>query len=303
MDQNGRKRKRRRNRFRLSAVDRRRLLLMIVAAILIISVIASILSRCGNEESEGPEISAEDSVIGWETIPEEYIVPANKYDSAKFIQNGNFMTYEDENYTSEQGIDVSDHNETVDWKAVKDQGITFAYIRAGYRGYTEGGLIPDQLFDQNMRGALDNGIKVGVYFFSQAINEEEAREEARFVLDKIKGYHLTLPIFYDPEFITSDNARTKDLDYAQFTANTIAFCDTIRDAGYAPGIYCNKEWQDKVLDMSQFEDITTWFAGYSEKPQSQYHFEYWQYTHTAKIDGFPDGVTVDMNIQLIPKER
>lgn len=227
-------------------------------------------------------------------------VPKHNYVNNSFIRDGNRLFYEDDNYYSRFGIDVSRHQGKINWKKVKEQGITFAFLRIGYRAYgTEGKIHLDQKFYENIKGAQDVGIDVGVYFFSQAISEEEASEEAKFVIDALDGYSLQLPVVYDPESILDDVARTDNVSGEQFTKNTIAFCDSVRENGYEPMIYSNMLWEAFEFDLSLLQTIPIWYAGYEEFPQTPYHFVFWQYTNEGSIGGI-DG-NVDLDIQIIKK--
>lgn len=223
----------------------------------------------------------------------------NPYDKSGFWRSGDVMSYKGEGYTAELGIDVSDHNGTIDWTAVKDMGVQFAFIRVGYRGYTEGGIHEDAQFKTNIINARKAGIPVGTYFFSQAINEEEAIEEAQFVLEHVKDYGLELPIVYDPETIADDSARTTGLSKEQLTANALAFCNAVSEAGYEPCLYVNNMWQAYSLSMEQFNDIQIWLADYRDQPQSPYHFEYWQYSYAGNGTKIGSDTDVDMDIRLV----
>lgn len=225
----------------------------------------------------------------------------NPYNKSGFWRSGDVMSYKDDGYTAELGIDVSDHNGAIDWNAVKDMGVQFAFIRAGYRGYTEGGIHEDEQFKANIIGARKAGIPVGAYFFSQAINEAEAIEEAQFTLEQVKDYGLELPIVYDPETIADDTARTTGLSKEQLTANALAFCNAIRDAGYEPCLYVNNMWQAYSLSMEQFNDIQIWLADYRDQPQSPYHYEYWQYSYGGNGSRIGSETDVDMDIRLLPE--
>lgn len=227
-------------------------------------------------------------------------VPKHDYTDESFIHDGYKLSYEDANYTSRLGIDVSRHQGKINWEEVKSQGIEFAFIRVGFRGYGKAGNIKiDQRFYENIEEAQKAGIDVGVYFFSQAINEEEALEEAKFVIDSLEGYTLQLPVVYDPESILDDVARTDDVSGEQFTKNTRAFCDSIRENGYEAMIYSNMLWEAFELDLSQLKDIPVWYADYEEFPQTPYHFEFWQYTNEGRVSGI-DG-DMDFDIQIIRK--
>lgn len=210
------------------------------------------------------------------------------------------ISYEDENYTSRFGVDVSKYLGNINWEKAKEDGVEFAITRIGYRGYGKSGAInEDAMALKNIEGAKEAGIDVGVYFFSQAINEEEAIEEADYVLGKLNGIELEMPIVFDPEHILHDEARTDDVTSEQFTKNCIAFCERVKEAGYKPMIYANMKWEAYDLIMSELNDYPFWYADYEKLPQSPYRFEIWQYTEAGRLDGF-DG-WVDFNIQFIPK--
>lgn len=217
------------------------------------------------------------------------------YDWALLTNNENGISYEDKNYRIIHGIDVSKWQGKIDWEKVKADGYEFVIIRIGYRGYSEaGGLDIDNRFHKNIQGAQVAGLDVGVYFFSQAINEKEAIEEAEFVLDILDGYELQLPIVYDPELIRDQPARTNDVTGEQFTKNTIAFCEAIKAAGYEPMIYSNMFWEAFLFDMTQLEAYPFWYADYEPIPQTPYDFIMWQYSETGLVNGISG--TVDLNI-------
>lgn len=210
------------------------------------------------------------------------------------------MIYKDDKYSSRLGVDVSHHQGKIDWEKVKEDGYEFAIIRIGYRGYgTEGTLNLDNRFHENIKDAQRAGLDVGVYFFAQAINEEEALEEAEFVLKHLKGYELDLPVAYDPESILYDEARTDDVTGEQFTKNAKVFCKRIRKAGYEPMIYSNMLWEAYELDLKKLSDYPIWYADYEPLPQTPYDFVMWQYTSSGTVDGIKG--RVDLNIQFVGK--
>ena len=217
-----------------------------------------------------------------------------------FKENGRYIKYEGDNrYRYRLGIDISHHDGEIDFNAVKESGIDFVIIRVGYRGYgAEGTLNEDRNYRQYIEAAQDAGLDVGVYIFSQAINTDEAKEEAQLVLDAIEDYDIDLPVVYDPESVLDANARTDYVSGEQFTENTIAFCKMIEDAGYKPMIYCNMLWEAYKLDLSKLMDYPIWYADYEEKPQTPYYFSFWQYSNTGKVPGVSE--MVDLDIQLIP---
>ena len=227
-------------------------------------------------------------------------VAPNLYDNQGFLHNGNRMSYGGEDYSYRLGIDVSHYQGEIDWQKVKAAGIEFVFVRLGYRGYGQEGVLKlDTNFEKNMKGARAAGLDVGVYFFAQAVNETEAIEEAEFVLEHLIEYDLQMPIVYDPESILHEEARTDNVTEEQFTKNTKAFCETIEKSGYDAMIYCNMTWQAFKLDLEELEEYPIWYADYEEYPQTPYHFEIWQYSNEGTVDGIQGNV--DLNIQMIMK--
>ena len=227
-------------------------------------------------------------------------VPRNTYDFSNLHtdEKTGFKTYEDEEngVDSRIGIDVSEfQGEDIDWKQVRGSGIEFAIIRLGYRAYGETGeLVLDDMFDRNVQGALDAGLDVGVYFFSQAVTPGEAVEEAEFVLEHIRGYEIDGPVVYDTEEIKGDTARTDNNTRQEFTNYCKVFCDTIKHSGYDPMIYANMKWMAFTLDMEQLTDYSFWYADYHDVPQCPYDYEIWQYSETGAVPGI--NANVDLNV-------
>lgn len=217
------------------------------------------------------------------------------YDNFKLRDDGQIEYVNDgDEVISVKGIDVSRYQGNINWSKVAADGVEYAFIRAGIRGSTEGNLVEDQYFESNMKGALNHDIAVGVYFFSQAITEAEAVEEASMVLDLIAPYEVTYPIVIDIEEVTSDNARTKNLTQEEYTKNCIAFCETIKNAGYTPMIYGNLKSFMIMLDMEQLEDYEKWFAYYNDPVYFPYQFSIWQYSSEGAVGGI--STDVDMNV-------
>lgn len=229
-------------------------------------------------------------------------VEKHDYKDDSFVHNGDRLSYEgDSNYTYRLGVDVSEHQGYVDWQALKDSGFEFAFIRLGYRGYgQEGRICLDREFHRNIQNAQTAGFDVGVYFFAQAVNEEEALEEANFVLQNLEGYTLQLPVVYDPESILDDEARTDNVSGEQFTKNTEVFCSAVADAGYDPMIYANMLWEAFELDLEELSEYPLWYADYEPVPQTPYHFRFWQYTNQGQVPGITGNT--DLNIEMVPKE-
>ena len=197
------------------------------------------------------------------------------------------------------GIDVSLYQKEIDWHAVAADGIDFAIIRLGYRGYTEGGLFTDSLFTQHIQGALEAGLNVGVYFFSQAITPEEAIQEADYVLAALEGYSLSYPVVFDWEPITpGNNARTDGLDNTILTQCAKAFCTRIREGGYTPAVYFNQDMGYLTFDLKELAEFSFWLAEYDSKPTFYYNFSLWQYSNTGTVAGIEGNV--DLNLDFSP---
>ena len=222
-------------------------------------------------------------------------IPAKIYPDESFKKNGDAIVYLDGEYSL--GIDVSHHQGYIDFNAVKNAGYDFVIARIGYRGYSEeGSLNADREFENYYTNARAAGLKAGAYFFAQAVNEEEAKEEADFVLSILNGRKMDLPIVYDPESILDDVARTDNVSGEQFTANTKVFCETITEGGYDPMIYANMLWEAFKLDLTQLKEYPIWYADYEDKPQTPYDFVIWQYTNEGNVPGVEGVCDIDIRI-------
>ena len=218
-------------------------------------------------------------------------IPANPYGPLDFGYEGDYMACLAGSYML--GIDCSYWQGEVDWQQVKDAGIEFVMLRIGQRGSEQGVLAEDKLVQQYYQGASAAGLKIGGYFFSQAITADEAIEEALFALDIIKGWELEMPIVFDWEFL-SDTARTADMDARTLTDCTIAFCDTIRSAGYTPMVYFNREQARAKLYLEELLDYKFWLAMYDSSMTYEYRVDMWQYTCTGSVPGITGNV--DLNL-------
>lgn len=210
------------------------------------------------------------------------------------LENGEFQYSENGQVISHKGIDVSGHQGEIDWQQVAADGVEFAFIRVGIRGYETGKLVLDEKFENNITGALSNGIKVGVYFFSQAVTTEEAAEEAAFVLEQIAPYRIEFPVVYDVEKVASSGARMNRISVEERTNIALYFCQTIEAAGYTPVIYHNMEMGTVLLDLETLEKYDKWFAYYGTDMYYPYDYRVWQYSDKGSVAGI-NGY-VDMNI-------
>ena len=191
-----------------------------------------------------------------------------------------------------RGIDVSKYQGNIDWGAVAASGINFAIIRVGYRGSSSGALIQDPNFKKNISGATKAGIKVGLYFFTQAVNEAEAVEEASMAMSLASGYKVTYPIFIDTE--RASDGRANGLSKSARTAVVKAFCQTIRNGGYKAGVYASKSWYANQLNASALNGYCIWVAQYNSSCTYSEKYDMWQYSSKGSVSGIKGNV--DMNI-------
>lgn len=195
------------------------------------------------------------------------------------------------------GIDVSKWNNDIEWPKVKEAGVKYAIIRCGYRGSQTGVIVEDPYFRTNIENATKEGIPVGIYFFSQAVSEREAVEEASAVMSLIKDYDITYPVFLDSES-AGGKGRADELDVVQRSKAADAFCETIRSGGYKAGIYASRNWFNNRLDISKMsKDNITWLAEYADKPTYGATYHIWQYSSAGRIPGIEG--RVDMNMSYL----
>ena len=200
--------------------------------------------------------------------------------------------------SSKVGIDVSTFQGTIDWNKVKAAGIDFALIRVGYRGYGTAKLMMDVYFERNLQGATAAGIDCGVYFFTQAITEAEAREEAQYTLKAIQGYKVSYPVIIDTEYITTNDGvpRANGLSASVRTNVVNAFCDEVRKAGYYPMVYADKNWLTNHLESERLT-ADVWLAQYNSTVTYAGEYKIWQYTSAGRVNGI--STAVDMNVGLV----
>ncbi len=254
-------------------------------------------------EENDPSTDGKHTLVQSADGEEEWVLispylPKHEYDFTKLVCQSDLMKYyEDGKQVSYVGTDISKYQDYVDFVKLKKAGIDFVMLRVGARGYGSGQLVLDEYFLDNLKRATDAGLEVGVYFFSQAINENEAIEEANMVLENVKDYKITYPVAFDMEYIPNDTARIDNLSKSEKTAITKAFLDTVKNAGYKPMIYGNKEWLIKQIDMSKLTAYDVWLAQEEDIPDYPYKFAMWQYSTDATIDGIAG--YANLNISFI----
>ena len=228
-------------------------------------------------------------------MPEKPTARPNPYSDEDFILEDGFMQLVGKDTIT--GIDVSYYQKEIDWQQVKDFGIQFVIIRLGCRGYETGNLIVDKKVYEYLEGARSVGLKIGAYFYSQAINRAEAVEEALFCLDILDGFQLDMPVVYDWEYVSKE-ARTANMTGQTLMGCTIAFCGTIKAGGYQPMVYFNPHMEKVYLDLAvlQKKGYPFWLAHYTDTMTFPYRVQMWQYSYTGNVPGIEGGV--DLNIIL-----
>lgn len=227
------------------------------------------------------------------TIP-PITLPRNPYGPEDFEYQGDYLACTAG--SAVLGVDVSSHQKTIDWDQVREAGMEFAIIRIGYRGTTSGGVYVDEYALENLAGARAAGLKVGVYFFSQATSPEEAVEEAELCLNTLPDQPLDLPVVFDWE-IAGEDTRTANVDGDTLMACTRAFCQRIEEAGYDVMIYFNPHVAENLLDLTALQEYPFWLAMYTDLMTWPHAVEMWQYTATGSVPGI-EGDT-DINLWFI----
>lgn len=303
---------------RISAPRRRRRrllpILLLIAAVLVVGglLTAVILSLRGGTRTqtappdphEGQVYITDGSDMVWMTPYEG--IPVSGLSADEFRRDTNDdgtdaerIRYLGTDYATRWGVDVSNHQGAIDWAALKKQGIDFAYLRIGLRGYGEvGTLYPDRSFDSYYEGARAAGIDVGAYFFSQATTVREAADEALYALRLLRGRTLDLPLYYDWEPVLQEDSRTLDNSQLQLTAQARAFCGILRRAGYDAGVYMNRQQGYYRYSLPCLTDCKLWIADPGGYPDFYYRFDVWQYAHEARLDGMNE--IVDLNLEFVP---
>lgn len=254
----------------------------LIAVIVTVSIVRSMLDRY---HGPGPERG----------------FPMSGYDPELFyVDDYFFRNYKDDNTSALRGIDVSSHQRDIDWAEVKKAGVQFAMIRVGFRSYDDGELHADSRFEKNIRGAEENGIRVGAYFFSQAITVDEAIEEAKFVTDRLRGHRVEMPVAYDMEMITEED-RIRDMTMQERTEVADAFCEIVGNHGYDALIYGSPDWIYQNLNLSLLTDHEIWLAHYVDRSEFPYKYRMWQYSATGRVDGIEGDC--DLDIYFVERKK
>lgn len=237
-------------------------------------------------------------------VPERDIaegkIGLNSYKTENFRIDNGFMAYfnDDGEKISHLGCDLSYHNGDVNFEELAAAGCEFVMLRVGYRGYSEGGLVKDERFDEYATQAQNAGLKIGVYFFTQAVTAQEAVDEAEFTLEAIQDYEISYPVAFDTEYIDDESARTNTSEITEELRTEIctAFCERIREEGYYPIIYASENWFRRSLDVESLKQYEFWAPQYLEENDFLYDFTIWQYTDSGNIPGVSGEVDLDISM-------
>lgn len=245
----------------------------------------------------GSRIS-ENGVSGNQVSQNELLsnVPKNTYEKGSFRkEDGRLEYYRNNTKISSIGIDVSKYQGDIDWEKVKGTGIDFAMIRMGVRGYSSGNVVMDENYVKNMEGALAQGLKVGVYFYSQAVSREEAIEEANYAVAAAQKYKISYPIVFYSERIENDMSRTDQLTPEQLSEYARAFCDTVKHYGYVPMIMGDKDHLLQNMDLERVRDYDWWLSDLTDFSDFPYKYSMWQYADNGKVDGISGNVNLNIS--------
>lgn len=248
-------------------------------------------------ERRGHKILLKDDTYGqiWIPVLSDASLSSHPLENMVETDRGRMLSFDDGgNLNALTGVDLSAHNNVTDWAALKADGIDFVMLRTGYRGYGSGKLEKDTKFRAYYRAAKEAGLLVGAYFFSQAVSEEEAVEEAILTAQMLEGCELDFPVAYDWELIFHDSARTDNIPVDVLTDCTLAFCQNIESFGYRPMVYQNKRTTLFKLDLPRIAEIPFWLAEYGDGPTYIYEYDMWQYSCTGAVDGVEGNV--DLNL-------
>ena len=269
--------------------------------LLILLLCLALLSGCAGLKPDPHKgmVEVSDGMGGTMWVNKIESLPENTLDPALFsVSESGLISYAGEDCTAVPGVDVSYYQGEIDWHALAAQGIRFALLRIGYRGYTQGQLFTDESFETNLQGARDAGILCGVYFFSQAVTADEAREEAEQVLAQLNGRRLELPVFFDWEPVAEPDSRTQDVYSLPITDCAAAFCTRIEEGGYQAGVYFFRSLGYHQYDLAALSEWTFWSAALGDHPDFYYAHSFWQYSITARLDGVAGDLALDL--WLIP---
>ncbi len=277
----------------------------VLAVVLVVAVIVTLMQ--GPRESTVELISQTDTEYivddlyeGQMSIP-KFQISGSSYKPDDFVEKRGIVTYEGGD--SWVGINVNQKKGEIDWAQVAANGVDYAMIRVGYRNYGDGRLMPDTLFEENIKGATEAGLPVGVYFYSKAVTDAEAEEEATYVLEQIRTYNITYPVVFYWEYDLKEDgsldqdSRTKQCNGDQVTGFVDTFCKKVKAASYTAGFYCDKTMGYEKLDLEKLSGYEMWYAEFRTVPSFFYDFGMWQYTKEGTVPGISEKVPISLALK------
>lgn len=288
-------------------VKKNAFLAAIAALVVLIVIISAITLAKGPRtssvellEKNGSQLKVNDMYEGEMTIP-SYDIPVCTYNPQDFQENKGVVTYEGGD--SAVGINVNEQKGDIDWQAVAESGVDFAMIRVGYREKAKGRIAPDQKFEDNIQGAAEAGLPVGVYFYSKAVTDAEADEEAVFVLEQIRLHSITYPVAIYWEYDRKDGgevdekSRTVRCNGDQVTGFLQTFCKKVKSAGRTAAYYADKDMGYNSLDLSRLWEYDMWYSEARPAPSFYYDYKMWQYTKEGEVPGIGEKVPVTISLK------
>lgn len=285
-----------------------RILSLFAAAVLLLGLLAG----CGKAEPESevsPEvevtadphegmIEVTDGAGGSMWVDEAEALTPFPLDRYAFSVTDGVVSYAKDGCRLMRGVDVSDYQHEIDWQAVAASGIEFAMIRIGWRGYSGGTINADTRYRENIEGAQAAGLKVGAYYFSQAVSVVEAAEEAVHTVKLLEGLHLDLPVFYDWEIIGTEPARTDDMDAGLVTACCLEYCRLLESEGIAAGVYSYIPVVYLKYNLNSLQGLEVWMGDPGNFPEFYYDHSIWQYSFTGSVPGIEGDVDLDVMYEI-----
>ncbi len=296
----------------MDSIKKRNIFLAVILALVAILVVVIVTTLMQGPRDSSVELVSETSTEyivndlyeGNMNIP-KFNIPGNSYKPDSFSEQKGIVTYKDG--VSEVGINVNQKKGDIDWAQVAANGVDYAMIRVGYRNYGDGKLLPDEKFADNIKGATEAGLPVGVYFYSKAVTDAEAEDEATFVLEQIREYSVTYPVaFYWEYDLQSDgsldqDSRTKQCNGDQVTGFIDTFCKKIKASGRTASFYCDKSMGYEKLDLERLSGYEMWYAEFRTVPSFFYDFGMWQYTKEGSVPGISEKVPINLSLKKYGK--
>lgn len=292
----------------MDSTKKRTLFLLVIGVLVVLLVVVSVITLLrGPRDNLVELVSAteteyivDDLYEGQMHIP-KFNVSDNHYKPDSFLDRKGVITYEDG--PSYIGINVNEQQGEIDWAQVAASDVDYVLIRVGYREYGRGKLVADKNFEANIKGAAAVNLPVGVYFFSRAITDTEAEEEATFVLEQIRGYNIDYPIAYNWQYrlkedgSLDESARNTGCNGDQVTGFIDAFCKKVKTAGFTAAYYCDKSMGYTKLDLNRLSGYEMWYSEYRAVPSFYYDFGIWQYTKEGTVPGISEQVPINLALK------